>query len=415
MSAQIDTYPNLIRPNNQPLIFTISDTSTTPDRFVVWVEEDGVEISKLYLTPNTNDVVHFDLSEVVRGRVSCDDKTRDESQVLHNYSSLPFTTGRNGLKKYEVKVGTFTGTTESGVQDQNSAYLLDGAEQISDGLHPDFSDYYATSSTKKTWLSDRSPTSDVIEVYASEDDEGCLVFLNDNNIISALTQVVELKVFNGLTILSTTTKNISAANGAQSLTDGDINKKLTYLMAMPKNTEGWLSPSDKLSANPTWSHYEVVVQNGSLSDMSNVMRVHKDCRPTKHQAVQMTWTNTRGGWDYLRFDGRSPKTTTASSKMYKKSVGDYDSTTFTFLPSARDSQPYHMTAKQTYQLKSVDFSQAEIELLQYALRSDNVMIRVGEGEWLPVNIDTKSYKVEESISKVTSISFNVTQAQDIKC
>ena len=51
MSAQIDSKPSLIIPANQSLIFSISDTSTTPDRFVVWVLEDGVEIAKAILNP----------------------------------------------------------------------------------------------------------------------------------------------------------------------------------------------------------------------------------------------------------------------------------------------------------------------------------------------------------------------------
>ena len=131
MSAQIDSKPSKIIPANQPLIFTISDTGTAPDRFIAQVFEDSVEIAKLYLTPNTNDKVHFNLADIARDRVSVDDKIRDESATLLSYDSLPFTTGRNGLKKYEVKVGTYIGTTETLNQDSDTVYLIDGAEQIS--------------------------------------------------------------------------------------------------------------------------------------------------------------------------------------------------------------------------------------------------------------------------------------------
>ena len=103
MSAQIDSKPTLIIPANQPLIFTISDTGSAPDRFVVWVKEDGTEIAKLYLTPNTNDKVHFNLAEVVRERVKVDDKIRDESATLLSYSTARITTGRNGLKSTQLR------------------------------------------------------------------------------------------------------------------------------------------------------------------------------------------------------------------------------------------------------------------------------------------------------------------------
>ena len=152
MAAVIDSKPTLIRPANQPLIFTLSYTTTLPDRYVVQVFEDAVEIAKLYLTPNTNNKVHFNLADIARDRVSVDDKIRDESATLLSYDAKPFTTGRNGLKKYEVKVGTFVGTIQTLNDDRDTVYLLDGAEQISAGLHPSFGDYYPTAITKKVWL-----------------------------------------------------------------------------------------------------------------------------------------------------------------------------------------------------------------------------------------------------------------------
>ena len=62
------------RPANQRLIFTLYDSATTPDRYVVKVYESdnvlstGTLIAKLYLTPNTNDRSHFDLSDIVSDR-----------------------------------------------------------------------------------------------------------------------------------------------------------------------------------------------------------------------------------------------------------------------------------------------------------------------------------------------------------
>ena len=105
MAAQIDSSPGKIVPDNQPLIYTISDSSSTPDRFIVQVDEGTTEIAKLYLTPNTNNKSHFDLSDVVRDRVKVDWKIRDESAEIFSYKTKPYTTGRNGLRKYTVKVG----------------------------------------------------------------------------------------------------------------------------------------------------------------------------------------------------------------------------------------------------------------------------------------------------------------------
>lgn len=414
MSAQIDSKPTLIVPANQSLIFGISDTGTTPDRFVVWVLEDSVEIAKLYLTPNTNDVSFFNLAEVVRDRVKVDDKIRDESETLLSYSTLPFTTGRNGLKKYVVNVGTYTGGVESFTQDTGTVYLLNGVEQVSAGLHPSFADYYPTSALKKVWLTDRIPESDVITLEATEEEEGCIAFLNDSTIISGVAgQIkVEVKKDSGV-VMATIFDTLNAANGAQLPNATDINQKLTYLMAYPKNLETW--GAGVLSANPKWSYYEIQLLTGSSAKVSNVLRVNKKCTQEKHTNTQLAWTNSVGGWDSVLFTGRTEHTDMITSKPFQKQLGNWDASTYTFLPQARESQDYQVTGKSSFKLISVDFSFADIQLIKYALRSDNLMMRAGSGNWQPVVIDTKSYIVKEAFSGVYSVSLTVTLAQSLKC
>ena len=414
MSAQIDSKPTLIVPANQSLIFGISDTGTTPDRFVVWVLEDSVEIAKLYLTPNTNDVSFFNLAEVVRDRVKVDDKIRDESATLLSYSTLPFTTGRNGLKKYVVNVGTYTGGVESAVQDTDTVYLLDGVEQVSAGLHPSFADYYPTSATKTSWLTDRIPESDVITLEATEEEEGCIAFLNDSTIISGVATQIKTEVKNAAgAVMATILDTINAANGAQLPSATDINQKLTYLMAYPKNLETW--GAGVLSTYPKWSYYEIQLLTGSSAKVSNVLRVNKKCPQEKHKNTQLAWSNSVGGWDSVLFTGRTEHTDMITSKPFQKQIGNWDASTYTFLPQARESQDYQVTGKSSFKLISVDFSFADIQLIKYALRSDNLMMRAGSGEWMPVVIDTKSYIVKEAFSGVYSVSLTVTLAQSLKC
>mgnify|MGYP003632695427 CR=1 FL=1 len=415
MSAQIESKPSLIIPANQSLIFSIKESlGTPPDRFVVWVLEDGVEIAKLYLTPNTNSVAFFNLAEVVRDRVKVDDKIRDKSATLLSYSTLPFTTGRNGLKKYVVNVGTYTAGVESGTDDTGIVYLLDGVEQISAGLHPFFTDYYPIASTQKTWLTDRNPVSDVITLEASDNDEGCIAFLNDSTIIGGLGATVKTIVRDGAGLaLSTFYDTINAGNGAQLPSAADINQKLTYLMVFPKNIEQW--GGGVLSANPTWDSYEVTIQSGALADRSNTLKIQRLCTQDKHKNTQLAWTNSVGGWDSVLFTGRTEHTDTVSSKPFQKQIGNWDASTYTFLPQARESAPYQVTGKSSFTLISVGFSFADIRFIKYALRSDNLMMRAGSGGWMPVVIDTKSYNVKERFSGVYSVSLTVTLAQSLRC
>ena len=417
MSAQIDSKPSLIIPANQSLIFGISDTGTTPDRFVVWVLEDSVEIAKLYLTPNVQNKSFFDLGEIARDRVKVDDKIRDESATLLSYSALPFTTGRNGLKKYVVNVGTYTGGVESGTQDTDTVYLLDGVEQVSAGLHPSFADYYPTALTQKSWLTDRQlETNGYINIEVSDDDEGCIAFLNDSTIISGLAENIQytLRDASG-TSLQSDIKAIATATGAQLPADTDINQKLTYLMAYPKNLETWLSAVDRPSNNPTWSYYEITLLTSVYAQTSKVYRFNRKCTQEKHNNTQLAWTNSVGGWDSVLFTGRTEHTDTVTSKPFQKQIGDWNASTYTFLPQARESQAYQVTGKSKFKLINVDFSFADIELIKYAIRSDNLMMRAGSGDWQPVTIDTTSYNVKERFSGVYSVSLNVTLAQTLRC
>ncbi len=416
-SAQIDSKPTLIVPSNQPLIFTISDTGTAPDRFVVWVDEDGTQIGKFYLTPNTNNKAHFNLAEVVRDRVKVDDKIRDESATLLSYDTKPFTTGRNGLKKYQVEVGQFSGSTESSPQDSDVVYLLDGAEQLSSGLHPSYANYYPTHPSKKTWLTDLEPVNDIINVNVRQEDEGCIAFLNDINIIGSVAAQIEYKLYDASgSVLQTEYDTINSANGAQLPNASDNNQKLTYLMAYPANIKGWISAGKAPEDNATWSYYDIELQSGSGSQMSNIIRFHKVCGAVKHDNTQLAWTNTRGGWDSLTFTGRSSETETTQSKPYQKQIGDWNASTYTFLPQAREMESYQRTNAIKHKLNRIDFSFAEMELLRYALRSDNVMMRIGDsGAWQPVTLDTKSYKVNQTASRMFNISVDVTLAQVVKC
>ena len=414
MSAQIDSKPSLIIPANQSLIFSISWVTLVPDRYVVWVLEDGVEIAKLYLTPNTNDVSFFNLAEVVRDRVKVDDKIRDESATLLSHSSQPFTTGRNGLKKYVVNVGTYSAGVESGTQDTDTVYLLDGVEQLSAGLHPSFADYYPTASTIKSWLTDRIPVSNVITLYASDEDEGCIAFLNDSTIIGGIGATVETIVRNASGVsLTTFFDTINGGNGAQLPSATDINQKLTYLMVFPKNIEQWSSGA--LSSNPTWDSYEVTIKSSSFLAQSNTLKIQRLCTQDKHKNTQLAWTNSVGGWDSVLFTGRTEHTDSVSSKPFQKEIGNWDASTFSFLPQARESQAYQVTGKSMFKLTSIDFSFADIELIKYAIRSDNLMMRAGSGDWMPVVIDTKSYNVKERFSGVFSVSLSVTLAQTLRC
>ena len=405
-------------PAGQKLIFTLAADETVTDdyRFIVQVEENGTEIAKLYLTPNPEEIAFFDLSEVVSGRVEVDSFKYGVLQPIHSLNTKVYTKSNNGVKKYVVKVGHFDGSTEA-LADATSSnfYLLDGYEQISAGYDPVYTDFYGQSSSRKFWLTDRDPVNDVIEVSAGIEDNGVFAFINTDDTGSTVEKLVVDIYDTGGQIDSTFSYTLNTTNGAQLPTATAASfwyGTLIYAYLYPAS---YLSLTNALnSVAGGWGYYTIKPATSGGSQRGNIMRVNNKCRHNKNEAVQLAWANTRGGWDYLRFNGKKQKTITREEKTYRKIVGDYNDLSFGFPASERQIKPFQLEAKERHQLNGI-LTIEELTLLQYCMRSKNVMARI-DGLWVPVSISTNSMQVEEeTVSKVFVTSFEVELAQIIRC
>ena len=217
------------------------------------------------------------------------------------------------------------------------------------------------------------------------------------------------------TLDDTLTYDLNTTNGAQlpsAAASSNTNGTLVYSYAYPGAFSALVTALNAVVGG--WSYYEVIPSTGLNAQTGNVLRVTNDCRYTKNEAVQLGWANTRGGWDYLRFNGKKQKTVSREEKTYRKIVGDYSASTFSFGTSERQVKPYPLEAKESYQLNGI-LTIEEITLMQYCLRSKNVMARI-DGFWVPVTIKTSSMQIEEeTVSKVFVVTFDVELAQIIRC
>ena len=406
---------------DQSLIYTLlTGTSPLPAGFRIWVKvyENGTTasdlISTLYLTPNTNDTAFFNLAEVVKGRVSVDDRRYGLTDVIHEPIStgVYMTRSNNNIKLYTVSVGEFDGSTEGSEDTSATIYLIDGHFQISQGYDPGFADYYGTANTVKYWLTDRPSASNVITIDAAEEDEGVCAFLNRFAVSDV--QQFEIELYNASDVLiDDATILINTTSGGQ-LPGASTprNGFLCYFGILPANID---AASNLLTVYPTWSYYTITPQLSTFAiQKGNAIRVNKNCRPVKNTPVQLAWANTLGGWDYLRFDGRDLKTVTRKEKTYRKIIGDYDSATFAFTSFDRETTPYQVEATEAYQLNGI-LTSDEYALFQYCFRSKNVMAKI-DGSWIPVILKESSLQVESDVtSKVYIATVNVELAQSIRC
>jgi hypothetical protein len=320
------------------------------------------------------------------------------------------------MKRYRLKVGHFDGSSENLADDTSGYYyLFDGYEQLSQGLFPSFSDYYGTSSTKKVWLTDRVPTSDVINVKAAIEDNGVAAFLNTDDTGSLITQLT-FKIYDTAGSLEDTLEYIvNSTNGGlvptTTWSDANNDGSLLYAYVYPASFTALTNALNGVTGG--WDYYDVIPSTAS-GPTGNTLRITNTCRDTKNAATQLAWANTRGGWDYLRFNGKKQKTVTREEKTYRKIVGDYSAAQYQIGGSERQIKPYQLEAKERYQLNGI-LTIEELTLLQYCMRSKNVMARI-DGTWVPVTISTNSMQVEEeTVSKVFVTSFEVELAQLIRC
>ena len=408
-------------PAGQPLVYTVgSQTSPLPAafRFIIQVEENGVEIAKLYLTPNPDEYAHFNLAEVVRGRVEVDSKKFGLASTIHSLNNKFYTKAEKGVKFYTVKAGEWDGSSESLDEDSLNIWLIDGHFQVRDGYLPSFSAYYGTGSTRKFWLTDRVPENNIHTLYADIDDDGVVAFINTDDTGST---VVNMRVYiyntSGVQQGSAIDYSIDSTNGTYQANSNFtlstyVPGSLTYAYCYPSSITALKTALEAVTGG--WGYYEVRPTDSLFAEKGNKLRIYNKCTEYKNDVVRLAWANTVGGWDYLKFNGKKQKTLTREEKTYRKLLGTYNTDEYTFASNDREIKPYQLEAKEQYQLNGI-LTIEELTLLQYCMRSKNVMAKIG-GTWLPVTIQTNSLQVEEeTISKVFVTSFNVELAQIIRC
>ena len=400
----------------QPLIFTCSDTSSTPDRYVIQVYErvtagsstGQVDLGQFYLTPNADGVAHFDLSNVIDGRLNAPNTSLYRENIHETSYLLTFALPSDDrvMREYYVTLSTYRGGTLS--LDTNATVAVwAGAVQIAQGYEPDAeAPYHFTTSTSKGFLTDRywDSSTDIEATMASEDQGVWSIAIPDlwQTSPSDITDAVYTLYYSGGSATKTLNSVVDNATVNYNYTTGPLG---------PVNVQSFFGASWVLD----WTSYEIVFRDSLTSNISNKYIVQRDCRPYKHDPVQLAWANTVGGWDYLRFDGRNLKTVNSETKMYRKTVGSYGATAFDFNSWDRQDTPYHVTAREQYALRNQYFTASERDLLQYAFRSKNVMFRVGDGSWLPCNIQGRSYTIQPAASQLFDVSFNIELAQEIRC
>lgn len=404
-----------INVSNQHLIYTMQDTAGTPDRYIVQVYEnsyfsgDGTLIAKVYITPNENNRGVFDLSDIVGGRLvqASTIEYQGSKRFVHNTGTAEQAGIRDrSVAKYTLKAGRIEDGTETLGQDTAIKYLLNGAWQIKDGKHPSFSEFYcdATSNTAKAWLTNLPNNSQLIERYMADEDEGRAQIMQHSlmGVTCFLNRVVyELRDSSG-SLLATKTLTISLALY--------FPQAIRNVPMGPVNLEAYFGAS----WDDDWAYCDLIPKQ-TATVLGATLRIHRDCRPIKHKPVQLTWANSVGGWDLLRFDARAPKTIQKNEKRYRQDPLDWQGTTTSWNAWDRGTTTFHNEGKIRFTLTHDQFNADERALLEYCMRSRLVYYRYGTDAWAPCVVDTNSLVIEPAGSRMYRVSLTIEDANPVRC
>ena len=410
----------------QPLVYTLYDSVSTPVRYIVQIEEatnafsTGTEVAKIYISPNANNRGVFDLSSFVDGRLELPTTVGTQG----GYRFIQGNSAQNGtvpadeiqetVRKYTIKVGRLNADNTEDLNDSNTnIYLIPGVRQISEGLHPSFADFHMTtfqSVTTKGWLTVRNFTDDsrrAIHMHMADDDQGamCLLAASNMGIQNLFYRLVyTLKDSAGNTLATQT----AIMAGSSTVTSN-------YKVAIIGPNQ--MSASAVFGSNwdSDWHVCEVQPQTSWGARCGATLHIYRDCRPIKHQPVQIAFTNWAGGWDLLRFDGRAPKTITKEAKTYQSNPLTYGASVPTFQYWDEVTKTYHQTATRKFRLNHNQFTADERDMLEHLMRAKIVYFRYGRDTWQPCKVDENSLVIEPAASKMFNVSLTITQSQPVRC
>lgn len=409
MAARIFDKPDFdVRPAGQPLIISIDDTSTTPDRYVVIVKRSTImsggtptEVAKFYLTPNTNGVAFFDLSPIAESSLQF--PTKDGTTVVHKIDDVSVM-DQQSIYRFIVEVAEYNSGTEGSVDDSDTFFLTNGTEQLSDGLHPSFDDYLWGNDVG--FLTERPVANDEITIIIRSDEERTVSLLAAQGMGRDLT--------GGDLLYSFVPKSGTTVSVAKSITfTTDVVTRMRHLPI------GWPNIEDFQTTHGLADLDYVKIKTRTSTGVRQgpeFFIYFDDTRGCRNTATQVAWINTKGGWEYLRFDSRAPKQISVEGKTFRKTIGTYGDATFSFDPSGRQYETFAKTGKEQYTLEENFFDANQRALLDSLMKSRLVQIRrMDETVWKPVTVLTNSLTIQPAGSQFYNVSLQVEIAQDIRC
>lgn len=441
MAITITESPRDLTLKGQKLMYTCTSTNLSEDGFkftVVVKDVAGQVIAQYYKNPNPSGVLMFDLRPVVQELIKVD--TTDSQQgnaIIHNMphaANQQFTVAQEGCKYFRVQFGEIYDSLTSPNLDlaNDTIYLTDGYLQYRDGYRKDLTDLQPLGESSKFWLLDRdvdfNATTRVtgINIETHDEEYGVVGFWFNGVAESQISSY-------GYRYTVYDTDGVEADTGFVTMgSDGtppvqvslDPEDQQVYGAFYPGNLNSSDSALNGLmgvfkpnQVSGGWSYYTIQ----PVDPVNNTLTIGRSlafintCPPSKHTSVQLCWTNSVGGWEYLTFNGRRKDEVSSKSKNYTKDIGTYADTTFDFNAFDRQETSFHIDTTISYTLYRQNASDVDTRLLESLSKSKNVMVNLDGGEdplWLPVIVTGNKFEMQPTTSsKNQTITVRIKLAQ----
>ena len=322
-----------------------------------------------------------------------------------------FAGNKSNLNQFRVEATEEFATTADGTVTEQSISgfasvksVFNAVRQIQDGFETFNAFDFVLASTNSKLLTGFDST---INRKIRSTDYHTLAFLNGKwgNVVAqqSLPDKFVVKFYNDANVQQGSTIDYdidaTASNGAV------IGTFLTHTVAHPTVSRGGLvyfgcglkNITNNGASIPAAATYYTVNAENSSNTISVIYRfdiVNDDCKG--FETIRLAYLNRLGTYDYYNFNKRSTRTTAVQKNTFKKALGNYQDTKYSYGVYQGGTNNYGVTANETIEANTDFISEEEAAALEELFTSPSVFMQNTNGDYEPVVITESEYTKQTS-------------------
>ena len=223
----------------------------------------------------------------------------------------------------------------------------------------------------------------VLRNYLLSSDYHTVSFLNDNSNFGSNVKYIEIVYYNSAGVQINNKEYIQnvASNGGIAPDDGSLTDagRLIYFGCGTANLEAQSDNTDaRPSNNSGYAYYTIRGTSNNTGTISYVTTTYyfilQDSSCKGFKVRRLAWSNSVGGYDYFNFKFKSSQTVEISRNNYSTVLGNFSQQDYSYYNTGRGKTTKNTTAILKETLNTDYITEAQADLLEDLLKSNNVHI-----------------------------------------